>query len=281
MPRSIPDKNWAFCMDLVRDQDPDRYLATLLAPVRYRPALHALHAFNCEVARVRETVREPLPGEVRYQWWRDVLMNTARGDVQSHPVASALLHAVETCHLPVKALLDIIDARTFDLYDDPMPTLHDLEGYCGETASLLFQLACFVLNDGREPQSADAAGHTGVAYALTGLMRALPYHAGRGQIYLPADLMAQHHARAEDVFSGTMTPQVSAVLAALRGHARAHLAKARLAIAALPPALKPAFLSLSLVEPYLDAMERADYDPFRQRIDIPQWRRQWILWRNS
>ena len=41
---------------------------------------------------------------------------------------------------------DYLEARIFDLYDDPMPTRADLEGYCGETASALIQLAAMVLD---------------------------------------------------------------------------------------------------------------------------------------
>ena len=40
-----------------------------------------------------------------------------------------------------------------------------------------------------------------------------------------------------------------------------------------------AFLPLSLVPGYLAAMERLGYDPFRTAIDVPQWQRQWMLWR--
>ena len=36
-----------------------------------------------------------------------------------------------------KPFVDLVDARVFDLYDDPMPSLNDLEGYCGETSSSL------------------------------------------------------------------------------------------------------------------------------------------------
>src|SRR3954452_21516502 len=61
------------CEELVRTGDKNRFLATLFAPQKYRRALYALYAFNLEVARTRELAREPMPGEIRLQWWRDVL----------------------------------------------------------------------------------------------------------------------------------------------------------------------------------------------------------------
>ncbi len=62
-----------YCEQLVREADKDRFLATLFAPAARRPALFALYAFNAEIARVRDIAREPMPGEIRLQWWREVV----------------------------------------------------------------------------------------------------------------------------------------------------------------------------------------------------------------
>jgi phytoene synthase len=271
----------AYCSALVRDHDRDRWLASLFAPAPHRPALHALFAFNVEVSRVRELVSDPLPGEVRLQWWRDALEGGARGDVSSHPVASALLRAIARYRLPRPALTALIAARVHDLYDDPLPTLTDLEGYCGETSSALVRLATLILADGGEAGSADAAGHAGVAYALTGLLRALPRHASRGQVYVPSEILARHEARREDILAGRATPAVKAALSELRSHARRHFELALSLRHDTPPDLAAAFLPLALVEPYLNIMERRHFEPFRDAVHLAQWRRQWILWRTA
>ena len=67
------------CATLVREVDRERYLATLFAPASNRDALFALYAFNVETSRVRDLAREPMPGEIRLQWWREVLLKTVRG----------------------------------------------------------------------------------------------------------------------------------------------------------------------------------------------------------
>ncbi len=64
-------------------------------------------------------------------------------------MASALLVTIAENNLPVKPLLDLIEARTFDLYDDVMPDWDTLEGYCGETQSVLVRLASIILAYGR------------------------------------------------------------------------------------------------------------------------------------
>lgn len=270
---------FALCADEVHAHDRDRFLADLFAPEAKRRYLFALHAFNLEIARVRELVSEPMPGEIRLQWWRDVLAGEGRGEVAGHPVAAALLETIGLHDLPRAAFDNLAAARIFDLYNDPMPSLTDLEGYAGETASALIQLAALILAGGRDPGTADAAGHAGVAQALAGLMRALPHHARRQQLFMPADLMQRHGVRAEDIFAGKSTPELLRMLADLRATARRHLDAARAALADVDRVALPAFLPVALVEPVLRLMDRADYNPFTVAIDPPQWKRQWWLWR--
>lgn len=267
------------CEALVREGDPDRYFATLFAPAAFRPHLFALAAFSLTIARVRDAASNPTAGEIRLQWWRDALQGEARGDVKANPVAAALEDAIVARRLGRQPFIDLIDARVFDLYDDPMPRVNDLEGYCGETAASLIRLGSLVLADGAEPGGAAAAGHAGVAYGVTGLLRALPWHARNGQVYLPADLLRQNGVTREDIVSGRGGPGLARTCAELRALARRHLAAYEAARATIAPAARPAFLPAALVEVYLSLMERASYDPLSTMVEMPRWRRLWRLWR--
>lgn len=71
--------NAALCLQALREHDVDRYLASLLSPPEKRRALVALYAYHAELARVRDSVREPLPGEMRLQYWRDLLVGSEHG----------------------------------------------------------------------------------------------------------------------------------------------------------------------------------------------------------
>jgi phytoene synthase len=266
------------CEALVREGDKNRFLATLFAPEKYRRALYALYAFNLEVARTRELAREPMPGEIRLQWWRDVLGGAGRGDIDGHPVAGALRNVVVRYRLPPEMLLDLIDARSFDLYDEPVADLAYLENYAMHTSSALIELASRILCDGREPGVHDLPAHAGIAYAIAGLLLAFPVHSSRGQMYLPGDLMQRHGAQAADAFAGKATPELRAVLADLRLQARHRLNAARGLLDGAPAELAPALLPVALVRPALDRMERRSYQPLRPG-EMPQWRRQWVLWR--
>jgi len=266
------------CEALVRDGDKDRFLATLFAPQKYRRALYALYAFNLEVTRIRELAREPMPGEIRLQWWRDVLGGAGRGEVDAHPVAASLRDVVVRYRLPPRMLVELIDARSFDLYDEPMASLSYLERYAAQTSSALIELAARILCDGRDTATADLTRHAGIAYAIAGLLRVLPMHAARGQLYLPADLMERYGAQSLDVFAGNATTELRAVLAELRLVARHHLSAARGLLNGMAPEVAPALLPVALTRPILDRMERRSYQPFHPS-ELPQWRRQWALWR--
>ena len=119
----------AFCADLVRNHDFENYAATLFAPIHCRRALLALHAFNVEIIRVREQITQPLPGEIRLQWWTDVLAGAGHGGVEGNPVAAELLLAIRDHGLPVERLSRLIEEHQFDLYNDPMPDMTTLERY--------------------------------------------------------------------------------------------------------------------------------------------------------
>jgi phytoene synthase len=273
--------NYSHCETLVREADPDRYYATLFAPADKRPHLFALYAFSSEVARIREAVSGPMPGEVRLQWWRDAIGGEARGSVADHPVAAALLGTVQRFDLPRTAFLDLLEARTFDLYDDPMPSLTDLEGYLGETSSALIRLASLILAGGRDPGGAEAAGHAGVAYGITGLLRALPWHARRGQVFVPRDILEQNGVARDDIVLGRGGPGFTAALGDMRALARRHLGEFDALRTSAAPEARPAFLPLALVPGYLARMERRDFDPFTTVVEVPAWLKIARLWRAS
>src|ERR1700681_81621 len=114
---------FTYCAELVRTADRDRFLSTLFAPAEHRGAVHALYAFNVEVARVREVAREPLPGEIRLQWWSEVVRGERPGEASANPGASALLTVIERHRLAAPAPHALLDARRFDLLDDSMAAL--------------------------------------------------------------------------------------------------------------------------------------------------------------
>jgi len=269
---------FAHCEALVRAADRDRFLATLFAPRERRGALFALYAFNVEIARVREVVRDPVAGEIRLQWWSDVLAGDGRGEIEAHPVASALRASVARYGLPPERLQTTISARRFDLYDEPMATLADLEAYADGASSSLIALAAQILNGDGASDIDALSHHAGLAHAIAGLLKAFPFHAARGQLFVPLELLERHGADREDVRIGRATPQLRSALADLRDSARRHLRQAQDMARTVSPDVMSALLPVALAGATLARMERGDYDPFVP-VEIAPWRRQWLIWR--
>jgi phytoene synthase len=266
---------------LVRAGDKDRYLASLFAPDEMRSHLHALYAFNIELARIRSVVSDPAIGEIRLLWWIDALPAIHTGEPPGHPVALALTDAIKQGHLPLAALVNLAEARRFDLYDDPMPTLADLEGYLGETASASIHLGAMILASGQAQQSAEAAGLAGVAMGIADILRELPRHRARGQCYIPREVLDRHGATTQDFLSGRETAGVMGAIAELLVQGRKRLAEARALAPTLTRDVYPAFLRASLAELYFDRLDAAGSAILRQDIEVSQLRRQYTLWRSA
>ena len=234
------------CEALVREADRDRFIASLFAPADRRPHLYALYAFDLELLRIGHVVHEALAGEIRLQWWRDALARRVPDQAAANPVAAALTDTIAQCALPTEPIDQLIDARALDLYDDPLSTLDQLEGYGRQTASTIFALAAHILD--REARVAEVADPAGVAAVLTAAWQD-PGHRELSSI-APADIAA-------------------------RG--RAAIEQARRNWPAVPPAARPAFLSLAVTSALL---RRAGQNPDRlQPTGLAPWRRQWLIWR--
>lgn len=270
-----PTENLDVCLATLRDTDRDRYLACLLSPADRRNSLAALYAFNAEIARIRDSVREALPGEVRMQWWRDLLEGNAHGDSLSHPVAAALLTVVEQYRMPRPVLANMIEARIFDLYDDLFEDRNALEGYAGETASALIQLASLVLSAEDAPASAEAAGHAGVAQAMAGILLLMPLHRRRGQVYIPADMLSAAGLDRETFLEGDDRQRIGIAIELFAAHALDHLEKARRA--KISRAVFAAYLPVALSGPVIVAARKAGVGVFDGELQLSQLRRQWLL----
>jgi len=268
----------SYCAQLVRDHDFERYAATLFVPPRARRPLLALYAFNTELRRIRDHVSQPLPGEIRLQWWRDLVDGDARGSVEANPVAAELMAAAANHDLPRSELSRLVDARVFDLYDDPMLSLDMLERYCDDTAGRLFSLSARILG-GKSDAVGHAVHHAGIAQGIVRAIQGLPLHAARKQLYLPQDVLNESGAKEADLFAGRSTPQLQAAITRLSDVAGSHLGKAMNLLIAVPADAKRVFLPLALVRRALDLARPAD-DPFAP-VPVSRLRMLWTLWRAS
>ena len=274
----------SYCARQLRGQDHDRYLTALFARGDRREDLFALYAFNLEVAKTAEVVSEAMIGRVRLQWWRDCLDEIYAGRPGRHAVAGPLARAVGRRGLSRGHFDRLIDAREFDLDGEAPATLAALEAYAEGVSASLVLLALEVLGVASDGEAAGrAARHLGIAWALTGLARAVPIHARQRRIYLPADMTAGSGLDVGDLFELRPSPALGRVVEALATRAGEHLAAARAERDALPRAALPAMLLAPLAARHLEDLRKARFDPFDPRAGANPpgqvWRLAWAALR--
>lgn len=255
-----------YIADTVNREDHDRFLTAVLAPQAVRAGVMALYAFNVEVAKVRESVSENLIGRMKLQWWRDVISAVYDGGAvpQGNPVVEALAGAIRAHELSRSHFEALLDARERDMSDESPEDVAALESYAEGTSASLTLLVLEVLGV-RDDASTRAGRHVGTAWALTGLLRAVLFHARANRFLMPQDLMAAENLTGHDLQEQRNAVRIAAVVAQIAATARAHITKARSYRKSVDPRALPALLPATLADAYLKGLERRRFDVFDPR----------------
>lgn len=265
----------AYCAGQIRRLDRDRYLTALFASGARREALFALYAFNLEVARTREMVREPMMGRLRLQWWREAIDDLYAGTVRRHQIVEALAPPVRRFDLSRLHFERLLDAREWDVERAAPRDLPHLLDYAEATSASLVLLALKVLD---APERAIEAGRpAGIGWALAGLLRAIPFHARAKRLYLPEDVMERHGVSSARLFELRGSPELASAVAEIAQTATRNVEAARRAGRGLPRRVLPALLPATLAALYLSRMRRAAWDVFDDRVQAPPPGRVWRL----
>ncbi|MEE9313319.1 MAG: phytoene/squalene synthase family protein [Rhizobiaceae bacterium] len=267
-----------YCYNLVSQNARDLYLADLLLPKEMRDDIIVLHAFHVEITNITLASREPMAGEVRLQWWADVVAGKRHEEAEGHPLARALLRLIVKHNLPRSALDAKLEAHIFDLYQDPMGDRTMLEGYFGETRSVLFQMAALIIGISPSPDLANASGHAGVATGVVGMLEQMAMHRSSGKIFIPSDLLLAAGISVSE-FMAMPASNHNLVVHGVIDLAEEHYQMALKALLELPQSARLVFKSLAIVPHYL---HRAKASPSLVLSGLPassQFKRQWALWR--
>ena len=162
--------------DITAKGDPDRFAATMAAPVKARAVLFPIYALNVEVARAPWVASEPMIGEMRLQWWRDALEEIQTGRaIRKHEVTTPLAQVLDA---EGARLLDkLVQARRWDLYTDAFEDQGHFDDYLDATGGGLMWAAARALGATEELPYRKI----GRASALANLFLAVPELEKRGR----------------------------------------------------------------------------------------------------
>ena len=154
--------------DLLKRVDPDRWLSSrFIGDAQARADVVAVYAFDHELGRAPKVASNPLMGEIRLAWWREVLDEVYEArPVRQHPTAQALAAAITRCSLARDPLEAMIDARLRELDAEPM-TLPEALTWAGDTGGNAALVAARMLDSRADPSAARSGGQ---AWAIGRLM---------------------------------------------------------------------------------------------------------------
>jgi 15-cis-phytoene synthase len=253
---------------IVKSHDWDRYIATLFAPSDKRDDILTLYAFDAEISRIRSIISDPLPGEIRLQWWREVVNGMRAGEAQGNAIASQICAVIERHDLPNQAFETYFDAKIFEYYNDAFPDTLALEAWCGETSSSLVQLAAMILDKDAAKSCADAAGHGGVALVIAKILQQLPKTRGRGQCFVPSDILSACGLDRAGFVLGGEKNLIKNATDALCELGLSHFSKYRQTSKKMPAVLKPAFLPIANTERILTRAQLYAQHPAFQTVEL-------------
>lgn len=253
----------SYAASQVRLYDHDRFLTAIFAPEPARQRLFALYAFNLEIAKAREVVTEPLIGRMRLQWWRDTMDTLYAGKPVAHEVAAPLGQTIRDAGLSRGFFDRLIDAREADMEETPFPDFAAFRAYARETAAPLLMLASEALGCSPLPDEAKRSAEiAGTAWAMTGLLRAMPSHAAQHRVMMPMDGIAAVGVDSASLFTLNPDPGLPRLVAEIGKEALGLLGEARRSARLVPPSCRSPLLLVELARLYLGDLRDAGWNPF-------------------
>jgi len=271
------EPGYQYCLDSLRETAPARATALLFLPEEIRGPAAALNAFNEEIENIAFVVSEPMPGEIRLQWWRDVLHGDRQGEAAANPLATALLNVIKTNKLPKDGFARYLDARLFDLYNDPMPDRHTIEAYFGETESFILQMVANSAGLENSPELANACGHGGIVIGIAKMLRRLAYDRGRQRVFIPADMLAESGLTSKEWLS-VRDQRHEAVLESLIAYCTAHYDEFSNAVKKLPKNQRAVFLPVATARAVAIKAAR-NRDSWQSPVNLLPIGTHWTLWK--
>lgn len=279
------DKDLAFCKAELRRLNPIHHFTALAVAESHRADIIAFYAFLAEIARIPRLVSDPGTGEIRLQWWIDVVsgdiedIGSGCGGANIGPIGMGLKHVQKKYDLSPDLLSQIVEARKFDLYHDPMPHSEAFTTYAHRTRAIPLLLSAKILSDGTDHDLNGLYDNAGMAISLSNHLRRWAKVASYQQLFLPLDRFADQNVGLDQIFKRKRTDQMTSVLLEMMKQMDEHYQLAMDHYGLLKQRglshLAPAFLELALIPLVL---KKRQYDLYGE-IAVPNWRAYWSIWR--
>lgn len=262
------EQDYAHCQAVQRAHGVSYYFATRFFPLEMRRAVHALYGFvRYPDQWVDCPDSETCPAAIREQldaYERDFIRAVC-GQPVSLPPLRAFADVVHRYKIPLRYPLEFLDAMRMDLTRTRYANYGDLQTYTWGSASVVGVMMCYILG-ATQSEALQRAATMGLAMQLTNFLRDVGEDWQRGRVYLPQDELQRFGISEAQIAQGVVDDCWRALMRFHIDRCRTLYADAEQGIALLPREVQyPVLLGGRLYARILHAIERNDYDVFRQR----------------
>jgi NADH dehydrogenase [ubiquinone] 1 alpha subcomplex assembly factor 6 len=253
---------------IARAGDYDRFLVTLFAPPEKREALFALTAFNLEIARIRDVVREPMLGQIRLQWWREAFTEAKAGKPRRHDV----LEGLSLAGIPEPLIEEMLTGREIEYAPEPPATLAEFRAYAAGTSGALSEAMAAALGGGDTLRAAARA--VGTAFGMIGTLRATAFQARHGRVLLSSDILEEAGTSIAAIKERRTDPGLAKAAQRIASAAKQELVSARSLEVSVDKTSRAPLLLAPLTEAYLAQVGRARFDLLNSDTTLTPLRKQ-------
>jgi phytoene synthase len=274
------EQSYELCRQITAKYAKTFYLGALLMPEAKRRAIWAIYAW-CR--RTDELVDGPQSVNTTNETldrWEEQLESVFAGIPQDDQDV-ALVDTLQRYPMDIQPFRDMIAGQRMDLYSSRYETFEELNLYCYRVAGTVGLMSTAVIGVDRTIYTApwnqdrevyiptEEAIALGIANQLTNILRDVGEDARRGRIYLPLEELALFNYTEADLFNGVVDDRWRELMRFQIQRARKYFVLAEKGIRALSTDSRwPIWAALMLYQRILNAIERNNYDVFRQRAYV-------------
>lgn len=268
------------CRQVNRHYGKTYYFSTCFFPAELRPAVHALYAW---VRYPDEWVDNPGDSSLSEQrdklrQWRDATADAVKTGNSDHPVLAAWADTARRHEVPVRYMLDFMDAMDMDLTVSRYETFADLQKYTWGSASVVGLMMCHIVG-ATDPAAVPHATSLGLAMQLTNFLRDVGEDwRERGRVYLPLEDLERFGVSEADIAAGRLTDAFCELVRFEAARCRDIYAHADAGMHYIPAEARlPVRLARVLYARILDKVEQNGCDVLSRRARVPTWEKLLVL----
>jgi phytoene synthase len=187
-----------YCQQHVYQRGNSLYYSLLFSRKSQKQSLIALHAFHQAIRQIPYQCSETQTALQKADWWQQEIDNLYE-KAPKHPIGEALLPAITNTALPKRLLRGMIDGIKYYLQAPQINTNNDLILHCHQTTSLREMAASYILLDNPEQEALTFARDLGVVNQMSQIIAYLGYDIRQGILWLPQEMLANHHLDFNDL----------------------------------------------------------------------------------